>query len=161
MLFVRRAGTRTTKLLLLSIARYGFSGIRGVLVMTVNFEPGQLPAGGFETPTKTMFQFCPDQFPQISLRESHCCCVRELTVESILESARKPPLDQAVPLVFDRFRFPLMCIRRSEVPCETAHVMVLEASNKLEPALVGTTVKFSQPRQKLIVALCSDKTPSE
>jgi hypothetical protein len=69
----------------------------------------------------------------------------ELTVESILESARKPPLDHAPLFVFARFRFPFMWARRRAVPCDTAHVIVLP--------LVGVTARFSQARQKVVVAL--------
>src|SRR5258707_12727110 len=129
--------------------------------MTVNLEPGQLPEGGLVTPTNTMYQFCPDQFPQISFLESHCCWVLELTVESTLESERKPPLDHAEPFVFARFKFPLICMRRSEVPWDTAHVMVLTASRELVAALVGITAKFSHDLQKVVVALLLAKTPSE
>src|SRR5882762_5648469 len=113
--------------------------------MVVNLEPGQVPEGGLVTPTNTMFQFCPLQLPQTSFLESHCCCVMELTVESTLESARNPPLDQAPLSVFARFRFPLICMRRRAVPWDTAHVIVLP--------LVGVTARFSQARQKFIVAL--------
>jgi len=126
---------------------------QGVLVMTVYLEPGQVPDGGFETPTKTMFQFCPDQVCQISFRESHCCWVLELIVESILESARKPPLDHAELFVFARFKLPLTCMRRNQVPCDTAQVMVLAASKELLAVLVGVTAKFSHDLQKVVVAL--------
>src|SRR5216683_3232165 len=121
--------------------------------MTVYLELGQVPEGGFETPTKTMYQFCPDQFPQISFLESHCCCVMELTVESTLESAKKPPLDQAPLFVFAKLKLPLICMRRREVPWDTAQVMVL--------LLVGVTAKFSHDLQKLTVALWLAKIPSE
>src|SRR5260370_41631584 len=121
--------------------------------MTVYWKLGQFPDGGFDTPTKTMFQFCPDQFPQISFLESHCCCVIELTVESTAESARKPPLDQAPLSVFAKFKLPLICMRRRAVPWDTAQVMVL--------LLVGVTAKFPHALQKLTVALWLAKTPSE
>src|SRR5580704_167242 len=109
--------------------------------MTVYFEPGQVPEGALETPTNTMFQFCPDQLPQISFLESHCCCVMESTLESTLESAMKPPLEYAPASVSDKFKFPSICIRRREVPCDTAHVIV--------PPLVRLTAIFSQDLQKL------------
>ena len=53
-----------------------FEGMKETIVIDVS-----VLYGGLETPTKTMFQFCPDQFDQISFREIHCCWVRELTVE--------------------------------------------------------------------------------
>src|SRR5208282_1218659 len=111
------------------------------LVMTVNGGLGQVPEGGFETPTKTMFHTDPDQFPQISFRESHCCCEMELTVVFTLESARKPPLEYCPS---DRFKEPLTCTRRREVPCDTDQVIVLLL-------VVGTTARFSADIQKFWV----------
>ena len=73
---------------------------------------GQRPAGGFATPTKTMFQFAPVQLPQAALRENHCCCEPEFTCPSILQSARKPPLDQPPS---QRLRSPFTCTRRNAV----------------------------------------------
>src|SRR5258708_522571 len=125
----------------------------GVLLITVYLEPGHVPEGGFETPTNTMFQFCPDQVCQTSFLESHCCWVLELTVASTLESARKPPLDHAEPFVFARFKLPLTCMRRRDVPWDTAQVMVLLFSSELVAVAVGITARFSHDLQKLIVAL--------
>src|SRR5690242_10241538 len=109
--------------------------------MIVYFVPGQAPEGAGETPTNTMSHTLPHQLPQRSFRDSHCCCDMELTVELILESARKPPLQQ---FPSDTSRLSRMCIRRNDVPCDTEHVMV--------PTLaLGFTGMFSADRQKFWV----------
>src|SRR3954454_10808136 len=123
--------------------RYGFSRTTGVLSITVYGFAGQVPSGGLVVPTKTMFQFPPRQLPHSALRENHCCCEPEFTWPSILQSAMNPPLDQPPS---ERIRFPFTCVRRSAVPCETAHTLTFSSR-------VGVTERFSTHRQKLQVAL--------
>src|SRR3954468_24621221 len=115
----------------------------GVLSMTVYGRCGHSPAGGFVTPTNTMFQLPPTQRDHSALRDNHCCCDPELTVPSMIESAMNPPLDHPPS---HRFRFPLMCMRRNAVACETAQTIT-------SPSTLGVTERFSTQRQKLHVAL--------
>ena len=65
----------------------------------------------------------PDQLLKTSFRESHCCCEMELMVVSILESARKPPLAKLPSVWLARSTLPCTCMRRKEVPCETAQMV--------------------------------------
>ena len=90
-----------------------------------------------------MFQLLPIQRPQSALRESHCCCVPELTCPSILQSAMNPPLAQPPS---QSATLPWKCTRRRAVPCETAQTFTLSSR-------VGVTARFSAPRQKFTVAL--------
>src|SRR5258707_8189357 len=62
--------------------------------MTVYGFSGQAPVGGLTVPTKTMFHEPPFQVPHSAFRENHCCCEPESIWPSILQSARKPPLDR-------------------------------------------------------------------
>src|SRR5438045_3373767 len=73
---------------------------------------GFSPAGALVTPTDTSVQLPPTQRDQAALRDSHCCCDPELTVPSIVEWARNPPLDHPPS---HRFRFPRTCTRRNAV----------------------------------------------
>ena len=58
----------------------------------------------------------------------------------------KPPLAQ--PPLSSSTMFPFTCARRIAVPCAVAQTSTPESM-----ACVGTTAKFSAPRQKLQVAL--------
>src|SRR5579863_2707363 len=89
-----KAGTRTNQRPCPSTSRNGFSFTTGVRSTLVYGGLGHSPAGGFLTPTKTMFQFEPVQLPHSLLREMNCCCVPESTFPSIWLSAIQPPLAQ-------------------------------------------------------------------
>jgi hypothetical protein len=87
-----RFGTTTENDPWPSETRNGFSRTTGVRATLVKGGEGQPPAGGFFTPTNTIFQFEPFQLPHSVLRDIHCCCVPESTPPSTTVSAIHPPL---------------------------------------------------------------------
>jgi len=68
------------------------SRIKGVLVTTVNLDPGRFPKR-LVTPTNTMFQFCPDHACPNIISGKPLLLGLELTVESTFES---PELEHGI-----------------------------------------------------------------
>src|SRR5882757_11002615 len=94
-----------------------------------------------------MFQLEPVQLPNVSLRDSHCCCEPDCTCPSTTLSARNPPLDHWLPGgLGHRDMSPLTCTRRIGPACATAQ--------RSRPS-GGTMLRFSAARQKFCVPLPS------
>src|ERR1035438_9625814 len=126
----------------------------GVWAILVYGGAGHSPAGGLETPTKTMFQLAPVQLPHSLLRLIHCCCGPAPTLPSTSESDIHPPLAQ--PPLWCSTMLPTTCMRRKGTACETAHCMV-----PFTGPPVGVTEKPSAARQKVQVALLWGRLASE
>src|SRR5438445_9336987 len=92
-----------------------------------------------------MFHAPPFQLVRFVFRVRNCCCVPDLVSTSIFESAIYPPLDHPPS---ESASVPLTWMRRRCVACDTAQTFVFASS-----ARVGTTARFSAPRQKLSSAL--------
>nr|BFE72215.1 hypothetical protein GCM10020092_055160 [Actinoplanes digitatis] len=93
-------------------------------------------------PTKTWFQFEPDQEPSCELRVIHCCWEPDWICPSIFVSDIQPPEDQPPS---ESARLPRTCMRRYGAACETAH-------RSSPPG--GVTERPSAERQKFWVAFC-------
>src|SRR5258708_5761161 len=119
--------------------RYGFSEMVGVLGTVVYV--GKLWPGTPVAPTKTIFQFEPGQLPNWLLRRMYCCWLPEVTWPVTTEWPMRPPEDQPLS---ERASEPLTSSRRIGVACEVAQTVLPED---------GEVVRFSAPRQKLMVAL--------
>src|ERR1700677_3983513 len=141
-LSARSEGTRTLSLPAAPTCRKGSSRTTGVSAALVYGGSGHSPAGGFTTPTKTIFQFDPVHDFHSLFREIHCCCEPESTFPSVSESDIHPPLAQ--PRCWCSTISPRTCIRRNDTACDTAHC--------IGPP-TGVTETPEIPRQRVVVAL--------